>query len=64
MSDHCVFDYSKQPPTFRCLICGATREAQLPMAVTELVKLSDTFTRGHRSCGKRYRFDRRQEAER
>ena len=55
MNDHCVFDYSKQPPTFRCLICGATREAQLPMAVTELVKLSDTFTRGHRSCGKRSR---------
>jgi hypothetical protein len=55
MSDHCVFDYSKQPPVFLCQVCGATREAPLPMAVTELVTLSDAFTRGHRSCGKRPR---------
>lgn len=50
MNDHCVLDYAHQPPLFRCLECGDTHEAPLPMAITQLVQLSDQFVARHRAC--------------
>lgn len=50
MTDHCVLDYSSQPPQFRCKWCGGFEPISLPMAVTELVRRSDVFTAMHQHC--------------
>lgn len=55
MNDHCVLSYAEQPPVLQCLECGATEPVQLPMAITELVALSDAFTARHRGCRPRRR---------
>jgi hypothetical protein len=50
MNDHCVLDYTHQPPVFRCIGCGDIHEVKLPMPFFELVKLSDQFGARHRAC--------------
>ena len=49
MNDHCVLDYAHQPPVFRCLGCADIHEVQLPMAINELVSLSDQFMARHKA---------------
>ena len=48
--DHCVLDYSKLPPVVRCMACGATTALQLPIPITEAVKVADAFAADHRRC--------------
>lgn len=50
MTTHCVLDYASQPPVFRCLACGAAEPLLLPMAITEVVELSEQFETAHRRC--------------
>ena len=50
VADHCVLDYSRQPPRLCCLRCGTEETFTLPMPVRQLVVISDSFIKEHRRC--------------
>lgn len=50
MKDHCVFDYSRQPPRLLCSRCGYEETITLPMPIRQLVVISDSFVKEHRFC--------------
>lgn len=50
MVDHCIFDYSRQPPRLRCLRCCTEETVTLPMPIKQLVVISDSFVKDHRRC--------------
>ena len=31
MTDHCVIDFTSQPPLFRCELCGGEQALELPI---------------------------------
>lgn len=49
-TDHCVIDLCAQPPRFRCELCGAEQELQLPIPLHEAAWLGEQFTEQHASC--------------
>ena len=50
MADHCVLDYSRQPPRLICTRCGTEETITLPMPIRQLVVISDSFVADHRFC--------------
>lgn len=50
MKDHCVFDYSRQPPRLLCSRCGYEETITLPMPIRQLVVIGDSFAYLHRFC--------------
>jgi hypothetical protein len=50
MTDHCVLDYSRQPPAIHCRHCGCKEPVTLPIPVRQLVAITDNFLAQHRSC--------------
>ena len=45
-----VLDYASQPPKFKCLRCGETREAHIPASITGFVKQGEAFMEDHKNC--------------
>lgn len=50
MADHLVIDYARQPSQIRCLHCGAAKDLQLPMRISDLVILQETWRQQHGRC--------------
>lgn len=50
MTDHCVLDYSRQPPQIRCLRCGFAEDLQLPMDIRAFEAMTRRLEAGHRAC--------------
>jgi hypothetical protein len=43
-------DYTEQPPILVCAYCEETRELNLPMAISKVVKDIDRFVNEHVGC--------------
>ena len=52
MTDHCVIDYSRQPPRLLCTRCGYEETITLPMPIKQLVVITDSFAAEHKHCHK------------
>jgi hypothetical protein len=50
MSDHCVIDLAAEPPVFRCEICGAEQEVELPIPLHEAAWLGEQWVEEHDAC--------------
>lgn len=50
MTDHCVIDLAAQPPLFRCELCGASDELELPISLHEAARLGVQFMAEHAGC--------------
>jgi hypothetical protein len=50
VADHLVIDASRQPSQIRCLHCGAAQDLALPMRISELVILEETWRKKHNRC--------------
>jgi len=50
MSDHCVIDLAAEPPVFRCEICGAEQELELPIPLHKAAWLGKQWVREHDAC--------------
>jgi hypothetical protein len=50
MNDHLVIDASREPSQIRCLHCGAAQDLALPMRISELVILEETWRKQHSRC--------------
>lgn len=50
MSDHCVWDYSRQPNQLRCLHCGYQEALTFPMTIRQLSVIAESFSAEHRHC--------------
>lgn len=50
MNDHLVIDASREQSQIRCLHCGAAKDLTLPMRISELVILEETWRKHHSRC--------------
>jgi len=53
MRDHLVIDASRQPSQIRCLHCGAAKDLHLPMRISDVVILEETWRIEHQKCKSR-----------
>ena len=50
MIDHCVIDLAAAPPVFRCELCGAEQELELPISLHEAAWLGEQWVEEHAAC--------------
>ena len=48
--DWIILEDNVQPPTMKCLRCGATRELHIPATITDVLKQAAGFADTHRFC--------------
>lgn len=49
----CVIDMSHKPPVLLCTACEGTAPFSLPMNVSQITAITETFQRQHRECEKK-----------
>ena len=52
MSEATTFDLGAKPPVLRCVRCGAAQPVILPMKLSDVTSVMDTFNNAHAKCEK------------
>jgi hypothetical protein len=50
MTHYVIIDPNRQPPQIRCLHCGFAQDLQLPMAIDDLMNMSEKIDAEHKKC--------------